>query len=723
MINFLAHALKDRFLRNVIILAFVVAVAFPLYEGLFVYPKFRTLQTEFIETDSVRMARHLMSAVGSDQRELGPELMTPVFRDEVGRIVNDFDVWKLRVFSKSGQIIYSTLPEEVGQINEHDYFHNIVARGQVFSLVVNKHEKTREGQIAALDVVEVYVPVMKEGAFLGAFEVYHNITPQKSSLDDLILAAHLRLVVIGLALLLIAFVLADRAGKDLKAREKAEKAVRDSEQRFRAVAESASDAIIVIDAVGNIVSWNEGAVDMFGLEEKEALGGSLTRIIPERFREGHEEGLQLIRETGETRPVGSTVEFLALRKDGGEFPVEISRGFWSNGEETFFTGILRDITRRKFAEDKLREREERLAEAQSLANSGSVEVDTASGIMNWSAGAYKVLDYSIEMVPSVEAILDRVHADDRERVTRTMNRFTTEQGDYEFEHRIVWSDGAERTVHTYLKSEGKTGERPVRIRWTMQDITERKRADQQLRQAQKQQSLSSLAGGITHELNNLLLPIITLTQMVFRDLPEGSPNRRKLEKVIEASNRAKDIIKQVLIFSRIERADRKDIDVADAIGEAMKLVHTATPSTIKVVETLDPEVGIAFVDAEQLQVLLVNLTSNAIDAIGRGTGEIRVSLEPCAVDVKSAESVPDLEAGDYAKLTVSDTGCGMDEEMLERIFDPFFTTKEVGEGIGMGLSMARGIVEQHGGAIDVSSTPGAGTRVEVYLPTVMKRDE
>lgn len=255
------------------------------------------------------------------------------------------------------------------------------------------------------------------------------------------------------------------------------------------------------------------------------------------------------------------------------------------------------------------------------------------------------------------------------------------------------------------------------------DITRRRRAEQerkalesQLRQAQKMESLGTLAGGAAHEFNNMLVPMIGLTELVMEDLPEGSLERTNLEKVLEAGARARNLVKQILTFSREQPREIKENDLAVIVREAIDLIRTTTPSTIGVETDLDEGPLFVFADGTELHQILMNLTSNAAQAMEGNTGSIRISLTEDVVSAERSAALGDLPPGKYAMLTVADTGCGMDPATIQRIFEPFFTTKEVGKGTGLGLAMIHAIVARSEGNIRVESEPGAGTKFEIRLP-------
>ena len=239
------------------------------------------------------------------------------------------------------------------------------------------------------------------------------------------------------------------------------------------------------------------------------------------------------------------------------------------------------------------------------------------------------------------------------------------------------------------------------------DITALKRAEEQrralerqLQHSQRLESLGTLAGGVAHELNNTLVPIVALAKLLLEEVGEDQASRQDLETIATAGERARDLVKQILAFSRKQEAVRQPFDAAQIVHEALSMLRRSLPATIAIVEQIKqvpPLIG----DAGGLQQVLVNLVTNAAQAIGSSKGIITVS-----VDIQEEE----------VHLAVADSGCGMDAKTMERMFEPFFTTKEVGEGTGLGLSVMHGIVVGHGGRIAVDSAPGKGTRFDLFFP-------
>jgi PAS domain S-box-containing protein len=365
--------------------------------------------------------------------------------------------------------------------------------------------------------------------------------------------------------------------------------VRQSEERFRSITESAMDAIIATDANGLILSWNRGAQRLFGFGCDEMVGQPLTMLMPDRYRRPCLDGLSRVVTTGQQRLMGKTLEVSGLTREGDELPVELSLSSWQTGDSTFFGAIIRDIT-------------------------------------------------------------------------------------------------------------------------------ERKRLETQLRQAQKMQAIGTLTGGIAHDFNNILSAILGYAELALDEVEQGSAVWHDLQGTLTAGRRAKDLVRQILAFSRQTERARTSIHLHLLVEEALALLRAALPSTITIRPVIDRNAGAVLADPTQMQQVLINLCTNAAHAMRETGGVLEVRLEPIELAPGAPAISPDLKAGAYVRLIVQDTGHGMTPAILERIFEPFFTTKGMGEGTGMGLAVAHGIIAHHEGAITVESTPGQGSTFAVYLP-------
>jgi nitrogen-specific signal transduction histidine kinase/ActR/RegA family two-component response regulator len=251
--------------------------------------------------------------------------------------------------------------------------------------------------------------------------------------------------------------------------------------------------------------------------------------------------------------------------------------------------------------------------------------------------------------------------------------------------------------------------------WSFRDITENRKLEAQFRQAQKMESIGQLAGGIAHDFNNILGAIIGNIYLAKLEVAGNQAAEEPLEEISLAARRASDLVSQILTFSRQNKQEREAIELNHTVLEALKLLRASVPASVRIQTELakTPKV---LANATAIHQVMMNLGTNAWHAIGDQPGKLKVEMSTLAVDDALVKTHPDLRPGRYVRLSVSDTGCGMDQATMERIFDPFFTTKPVGQGTGLGLAMVHGIMKSHDGAISVESQPGEGTAFHLYFP-------
>lgn len=258
----------------------------------------------------------------------------------------------------------------------------------------------------------------------------------------------------------------------------------------------------------------------------------------------------------------------------------------------------------------------------------------------------------------------------------------------------------------------------IGIVYSAKDITKTKDLESRLRQAQKMEAIGTLAGGIAHDFNNILTPILGYSEILMESLPAGSQERANEGQVLKAANRAKELVKQILTFSRQTEQERKPVQIYLIIKEALKLLRSSLPANIEIKQYIYVDCCQVLADATQIHQVLMNLCTNAYHAMRDTGGTLTVSLSEEEITPEDYSDNLSLQTGKYIKLAVSDTGHGIDKDLIEKIFDPYFTTKKKGEGTGLGLSVVHGIVKNHHGQITVYSEPGQGTEFHVYLPCI-----
>lgn len=245
---------------------------------------------------------------------------------------------------------------------------------------------------------------------------------------------------------------------------------------------------------------------------------------------------------------------------------------------------------------------------------------------------------------------------------------------------------------------------------------ERTRLESQLMQLQKMETIGTLAGGIAHDFNNILTPILGYTEMALEEIEEDNTLRFDIEQINHAAVRAKDLVKQILTFSRQMEVEKKPSDLKEIINEVLNLIKASFPANIDIVTDLDHPCGTVLVDTTQIHQVMMNLCTNASHAMSPDGGTLTISLNEKVLTAKDVKDMNNISPGKYACITVSDTGIGMDQQTQNRIFEPFFTKKEVGVGSGLGLAVVHGIINSYRGAITVESEPGKGTTFYIYLP-------
>jgi len=356
-----------------------------------------------------------------------------------------------------------------------------------------------------------------------------------------------------------------------------------------------------------------------------------------------------------------------------------------------------------------------LTETQRLANVGSWEWDLRTNAVQWSPQLRQIFGESDDFVPSPESFRDRVHPRDLERM-QWMYSSTREAGfDEPIEFRIIRADGKTRDVYLVSRSVHDRNGALVGYVGTIQDISDRKRLEQQALQSQKMEAIGRLAGGVAHDFNNVLMAILANASVLQLD-----NDCQEVRDIMRAADDGAGLARQLLALSRQSAISFETLDLNQLCHATLHLVERVLGDDIDIELSLAEGAWQIHGAVVQLKQLLLNLCINARDAMPSG-GCITIETHNAVIDEDMAASVPGLRAGSYVKLVIADTGIGMDEETRMRAFEPFFTTKKEGKGTGLGLSTVFAVVKQSNGSIEIISSPGQGTRFEVYLPRAATR--
>ncbi|HEV3142374.1 MAG TPA: response regulator [Gemmataceae bacterium] len=493
--------------------------------------------------------------------------------------------------------------------------------------------------------------------------------------------------------------------------------VAESEQRFRAMADHAPVFIFVRDPDGSLTFTNQTWLNFSGRNLEQNLGGGwLNSIHPE----DQDRCRNTIRVAVRDR-LPYQAEFRVRRADG-EYRWLLSSGtprFLSDGSHAGFVSVAIDITERKQAEERIREQAALLDQARDAIMVHNLD----DCILYWNLGAERLYGWTAaEAIGQQSAtLLCRGHSPELEEA----NRQVVENGEWKGELHQVTKSGKEAIVESRRTLLRDAEQRPRAKLVINTDITEKRKLEAQFQQAQKMESIGRLAGGVAHDFNNLLTVIRGFSEILLTAHPLSPGARNLVLEIHKASERAADMTRQLLAFSRKQVLQPVVLDLNNVVRDLEKILRRLIGADIELACSLDPAIEKIQADPGQIEQVLMNLVVNARDAMPEG-GRLTMETQNAKLDNAYAGTHADVKPGRYVLLAISDTGCGMDEAIKGRIFEPFFTTKEVGKGTGLGLATVYGIVKQSGGHIEVYSELGRGTTFKIYLPraeeTVLARD-
>ncbi len=509
------------------------------------------------------------------------------------------------------------------------------------------------------------------------------------------------------ALAVLVFVLNRRGPQQDPARQAAENRA----SRLQAIISTAVDAIVMSDDRGIIEEVNPAAEAMFGYRAEEMIGKNVSLLMPEPYHDAHDGYLQAYLTSGQAKIIGIGREVVALRKSGSTFPAHLSVSEVTVAGRRYFTGILHDRTERTKAE-AVKTRLGRIIE-DSVNEVFVFDADSLRFLMV-NRGARENLGFSAEdlgaMTPvdikpdhdaaSFEALLAPLRAGERDLV--------------EFETRHKRKDGSHYEVAVRLQL--MPAETPPVFVAIIEDVTERKHHEAQLRHAQRMDVVGQLTGGVAHDFNNLLTVITGNLEMLEPRLTDDK-QREFVEQAQEAAELGATLTARLLAFARRQTLEPRTIDLNDLVLGMAELLRRTLGEAIQINTVLGNRLWQTRADPGQVENALLNLCLNARDAMPQG-GSLTIETSNEVLDADTLEQGLEVAAGPFALLSVSDNGTGMPPEIRDRVFEPFFTTKETGTGTGLGLSMVYGFAKQSGGHTAIYSEFGQGTTVNLYLPAL-----
>ena len=491
---------------------------------------------------------------------------------------------------------------------------------------------------------------------------------------------------------------------------KAEKERLSSQERYQVLAEVTHDAIWDYQLEEDLIEWNHGFCTLTGFADH-SLAASARGWASLLHPDERSELLASQRQAMDELASSWTREHRFRRKDGS-YAWVLDRVYLIQDEEgrlVRLIGSMTDLTAQKKAQERIAEQAALIDQARDAI----IVHDLDNRILSWSKGAESVFGWREQEV--LGRRLDEVVQDDPE-VFETARQAVLEKGAWTGEVIKRNRAGEKLTIDSRWTLLRDPQGRPKSVLTLGSDITDRKKIEAQFLRAQRLESIGTLAGGVAHDLNNVLTPILVSATLLKMD--EVDPEKLESLSVIEAcADRGAKMVKQVLSFARGVEGERLPLSVKDLILEAVKIIKDTFPKNIQVTPILAPSTCLVSGDVTQLQQVLLNLCVNSRDAMPEG-GRLRLEVSNVELDGQYTAFHPEAAPGVYVRVLIEDNGTGMTAEVAEKIFDPFFTTKELGKGTGLGLSTSMAIIRSHSGHLRCYSEPGAGTRFEIYLPAL-----
>lgn len=493
------------------------------------------------------------------------------------------------------------------------------------------------------------------------------------------------------------------------------------------ILEAIPDAVAAVNQQGFIVQVNSQTEGLFGYTRDELIGKKIEMLVPERQRAQHDRHREDFHRQPRIRRMGSGLDLYGRRRDGSEFPVEISLSPVSTNGDVIVLSAIRDISHRKRIEEELRRANEELEirKSRELRDSQArlaLIIDSSQDaiigknldgiVTHWNKGAEQMYGYTTtEMIGKPISTL--APADRVDEIAEILQKIRHGERVEYFESVRVTKDARKLNVSISISPVYDADGNIVGASTIARNITAQKKIEEQLQQSQKMEAIGRLAGGVAHDFNNLL-GIVSACSELLRPKVD-SEGLEYIQNIHEAAKRGASLTRQLLAFSRRRPSQKQLVDLNDRLREVRKLLAPLMGDDVEILHIPRSKSAIVEADPGQLDQIVFNLAVNARDAMPKG-GKLILETDVFESDESFAHEHPSIGVGRFVMLAVSDSGLGMDEATRSRIFEPFFTTKETGKGTGLGLATVYGIVKQSGGHIWVYSEPGHGTTFKIYLP-------
>ncbi len=715
--------MKDKTLKRIFAVSLVAAIMLPLISILFIYPAFTKQLLINTEDEAIRTGAHFARMYFDESSVVTKESISNEIINNAHHLMRDYELMKIKVFAPSGEIVYSTEQKEIGNINKKPYYHEIVANGKPFTKLVKKETESLEGQNVSADVVETYVPIVKNGTFAGALELYYNVTQRVKSLNKLIFYASLAPLIFMFAFLASVVFIIIRSAKDQGASFFSRNAFRYRSPHLSLliitllVIVFESVAMVLIQAIPSLSDVERTVLDVFILIMFLTptififLVQPLMRYNAELSRAEQdlkESQLSLVNDHKELQKIFSNVENAKLEWEKtvdcvSDIIIRTDR----DGKITRFNKALQEVTGKKYDEIIGYHWEDFITDYELEV---TTLFDTSTELFHEPTGKWFMLN-SYPFYDKDEQYLGNVITINDNTETKTL------------EEAIVQDNARLEKTQQELKDA----------------YDELKSAQSQMLQKEKMASIGQLAAGVAHEINNPMGFISSNISSLGRytkkiaefihvqdeaiasaDLPELSTElnekRKKLkldfvledidqliEESLDGADRVKKIVQNLKSFSRIDEADHQAADINECLESTLNIVW----NEIKYKATVSKDYGelpMTNCYPQQLNQVFMNLLVNAAHAIEK-EGEITIKT---------------WNGDDYVHISISDTGEGIPGDKMNKIFEPFYTTKPVGKGTGLGLSITYDIIKKHKGEMSVDSEVGQGTTFTIKIPVAGK---